>query len=213
MCGCHATIRAALVIAALGLCAAAVTWSMSASSPAGDAGVPAQAHPGSSTAPAPSATTPATAPAQSQPATHPQNPIEKVTIAGEQFKLELAADATTRANGFMGRTSIPTYGGMLFVHTRPEVQAYWMANCLTDMDIMFLDARGRIVATHAMKMEPPKREDETQWQYESRCTRRYSSSKPALFAIELKAGTIERLKLKTGMAISLDLERLKKLAK
>jgi uncharacterized membrane protein (UPF0127 family) len=112
----------------------------------------------------------------------------------------------------MGRTSIPTYGGMLFVHTRPELQGYWMANCLTDMDIMFLDSRGRIVAAHAMKVEPPKREDESQWQYEARL-RKYESRQPAQFAIELKAGSIERLKLKPGTVISLDLDRLKKLAK
>ena len=41
----------------------------------------------------------------------------------------------------------------------------------------------------------------------------YSSRLPAQFAIELKAGTIERLKLKPGMEISLHLERLKKLAR
>lgn len=146
------------------------------------------------------------------PASQPERAIEKVTIGGEQFKLELSADEATRAQGLMGRTSIPASGGMIFIHTYPQVQAYWMANCLTDMDIMFLDPRGRIVAMHTMKVEPPKRDDESQSQYEGRM-KSYSSRVPALFAIELKAGTIERLKLKPGMEISLDLERLKKLAK
>ena len=169
--------------------------------------------PAPATEPNDASSPPATSP--DEPATQPQNKnavIEKVTIGGEQFRLELAADPPTRAKGLMGRTSIATYGGMLFVHTRPELQGYWMAHCQTDMDIMFLDTRGRIVAAYTMKMEPPKRDDETEWQYEARM-KRYESRQPAQFAIELKAGTIERLKLKAGMVINLDLERLKKLAR
>jgi uncharacterized membrane protein (UPF0127 family) len=156
---------------------------------------------------------PATAPAQQPPPTTMPEPVyEQVTIGGEQFKLELAIDEPSRAKGLMGRTSISPSGGMIFVHPYPQVQAYWMAYCVTDMDIMYLDTRGRIVSTHTMKVEPPKRDEETTAQYELRL-RNYTSGRPAMFAIELKAGTIERLKLKPGMDISLDLERLKKMAK
>jgi uncharacterized membrane protein (UPF0127 family) len=52
-----------------------------------------------------------------------------------------------------------------------------------------------------------REEDETQAQYKR--LPNYPSGVPALFVIELKAGTIERLKLKPGMEIGLDLERLK----
>ena len=136
---------------------------------------------------------------------------EQIVIAGETFNLEVAADFPSRAKGLMGRTSIDDHGGMLFIYSRPEVMVFWMANCVIDIDIAFLDADGRITATHQMKAEPPKGANEPQTRYEARL-KRYSSKRPAVFAIELKAGSIERLKLKPGQVIDAEWARLKKLA-
>lgn len=151
-------------------------------------------------------TPPTTMPAQTQAATEP------ITIGGEIFKLEIAADEPTREKGLMGRNSIAPDGGMLFIYPKPKVLDYWMANCPIDIDIIFLDAHGKIVATHKMKPEPPKQDFETQAEYEERL-KTYSSNRPAQFAIELKTGTIERLKLKPGQKIAMDVERLAKLAR
>lgn len=166
--------------------------------------------PATTTAPRQSTTTPATAPAPAtSSATSPAT--EQLTIASEVFKLEIAADDASREKGLMHRDHIDPHGGMLFIHPEPKVQSYWMANCPIDMDILFLDPVGRIVATHKMKAELPKRDDEARAEYEARL-KLYDSKRPAQFAIELKAGSIERLKLKSGQVIALDLARLKKLA-
>ncbi|MHC5004412.1 MAG: DUF192 domain-containing protein, partial [Planctomycetota bacterium] len=147
------------------------------------------------------------------PATAPdERPRESVTIAGHRFELELAADPAARRKGLMGRREIPADRGMLFVFPKPGYRSFWMAGCLIDIDIAFLDAFGTVVAVHRMKAEPPPKPGESQRAYEWRL-RHYSSVRPAQYAIELRSGSIDRLKLKRGVKIKLDHERLTALAR
>ncbi len=139
-------------------------------------------------------------------------PTEKVVIGGERFKLEVAADRAARTKGLMGRQRIDDHGGMLFVFRTARKRSFWMKDCLIDMDLIMLDARGRIIRLHKMKREPPRQEDESVFAYERRL-KDYSSNRRMQFAIELEAGSIDRLKLETGRTIRLDLRRLRKMAK
>jgi uncharacterized membrane protein (UPF0127 family) len=111
----------------------------------------------------------------------------------------------------MHRTEVPADGGMLFVFPESEVRSFWMGNCLVDIDVIFLDPRGRVTAVHRMKAQPPRRADESEADYDRRMPR-YWSAYPAQFAIELKAGTLDRLGVKVEDRIDLDLDRLKRLA-
>lgn len=138
--------------------------------------------------------------------------LEKLVIEGEAFELELAVDDAAREKGLMHRTEIKPGGGMLFIFPDAQIRSFWMLNCVIDIDVIFLDRNGIIVALHKMKQERPRRAWETQAEYEARL-KRYSSLKPAQFAIELASGSIERLKLKRGQPIPMDLKRLKSLAK
>jgi len=138
----------------------------------------------------------------------PEKPrIEAQIINEHYFELELAVTPDQRTRGLMGRANIPFEGGMLFVFPRAEIRSFWMANCLADLDIVFLDPAGRITATHTMRMEPSRGVHETQEQYESRLPR-YSSIQSAMFAIEFKVGVIALLELKPGDRIPLDVKRL-----
>ena len=131
-------------------------------------------------------------------------------IAGEHFTLELAIDDASRTNGVMGRREIPADGGMLFVFPEPAVRSFWMAYCLVDIDLIFLDPNGRVTATHRMKVEPPRRDDESDPVYQARLRlESYSSVYPTQFAIELSSGTLERLGLRFETKIDMDLRRLK----
>ena len=134
-----------------------------------------------------------------------------VVISGERFTLEIAADDLSRAQGLKGRLDIPVDGGMLFVFPRAAQQSFWMEDCLVDIDIVFLDAQGRVTAAHEMTVAPPRRSDETQQAYQRRL-RGYRSVYPAQFAIELRAGTIDRLDIRIERTIELDLPRLKAMA-
>jgi uncharacterized membrane protein (UPF0127 family) len=166
------------------------------------------APPGCQEVPTPSPTT------TNEPPTVVNDGREVVTINGETFRLEVAADMPTRMRGLMYRESIPEDGGMLFIFPYPEMQSFWMANCLVDIDIIYLNADGRVTATHRMKALPPKGENESEWEYQRRVrATHYWSMYPAQFAIELKAGTLDRLNLSTDDLIELDLERLKAMAR
>lgn len=133
-------------------------------------------------------------------------------LAGETFTLELAADEPSRTRGLMGRTAIEPQGGMLFIFDDDADRSFWMANCVIDIDIAFVDSRGRVTAIHEMKADKPRGEHESLIAYESRL-KSYESHRPAQFAIELKAGTLKRLGLKPGQWIKADWKRIGKLAK
>jgi uncharacterized protein len=141
---------------------------------------------------------------------------ERVVIGGHAFDLELAVDARSRERGLMERASVDEHGGMLFVFPNNLVQrqSFWMKNCLVDIDIIYLDPRGKVTATHRMKAEALKRADETDAAYEARLGQRtYPSGYPAQFAIELKAGWLDQLNLKVEDQVALDLDRLKAMAR
>ncbi|CAG0977312.1 hypothetical protein PHYC_01573 [Phycisphaerales bacterium] len=146
--------------------------------------------------------------------------IEKVTISSKDFKLELAADPNTRFKGLSDRTEIAGDGGMLFVFPRASVQQFVMRDCPIPIDIIYLNASGRVLASYKMVPEPPRTAEEKvndpgqsfNRHYEERL-KRYSSKFDCQFVIELKGDTLDSLKLKEGDKIDLDLVRLKQLAK
>jgi len=137
---------------------------------------------------------------------------ETVRVGAETFTLELAHTAELRAKGLMYRREIAPAGGMLFVFPVPFLQSFWMGNCLTDIDILFLDPRGRVTAAHEMKAEPLQGPGETYEDYHARLTK-YSSRLPAQFAIELAPGSLRRLEVAVGDTVALDIPRLRALAR
>ena len=74
--------------------------------------------------------------------------------------------------------------------------------------MIFVDSRGRVTATHRMKVASPQRENESEAAYRYRLPS-YWSGYPAQFAIELQAGWLDRLDLHIDDRIELDLDRLK----
>ncbi|GMV24874.1 MAG: hypothetical protein AMXMBFR58_09050 [Phycisphaerae bacterium] len=143
-----------------------------------------------------------------------------VALSGKTYVLEIAADRATRVKGMSGRDKIPEGTGMLFVFPDREVQVqeFVMRDCSIPIDIIFLDRSGRITAMHAMKVEEPRKPSEPKPAsplqrdpYEDRL-KRYSSRYAAQFVIEIAGGELEKLKLKDGDKVELDLEALKKRA-
>ena len=92
--------------------------------------------------------------------------------------------------------------GMLFVYPEPRELGFWMNECLTDLDIVYVDGNGRIKSMHRMKAEPPRREDERRTEYEARLPR-YRSVHLVQFALEFAPGTIDRLQLRLGDTLDL----------
>lgn len=132
-----------------------------------------------------------------------------VVISGETFSCIIVSDPESRTIGLGNHPGLARNEAMLFSFPDSEVkvQSFLMRDCTFDIDIIFLDSTGRITAMHAMVVEEPKREDESQLQYELRL-QKYSSRFNAQYAIEFIGGTLERLDLSEGDQIKLDTEAL-----
>ena len=135
-----------------------------------------------------------------------------VEIAGKTFDCEIVADQDSRTKGLGDRTEMDPREGMLFSFPDSKIRTFVMRDCYIDIDIIFLDSAGRIVAMHHMPVEEPKREDESQYQYEMRLAK-YSSRYNAQYVIEINGGELATLKLKEGDRIELDTEYLQSITR
>jgi hypothetical protein len=92
----------------------------------------------------------------------------------------------------MGRESVPTGTGMLFVFEESGYHSFWMKGCLIPLDIVWLDARGEVVHVEA---EVPPCTDPPCSSYVPRA--------PARFVIEVGAGRAEALGIEPGARVLL----------
>lgn len=129
------------------------------------------------------------------------------TIAGQRFSLVVSSSDATRQRGLGGVREIAADGGMIFVFPDCRMRGFWMKDCLTDMDIVYLDALGYVTAVHTMRKEPPRRADESDFAYEERLPR-YSSVLPSQFVIELRPGRAAELGVRTQQKVELDRDAL-----
>lgn len=101
-----------------------------------------------------------------------------------RFTVELATTADERGQGLMYRRELAADHGMLFVYPRPRDVAMWMKNTYLPLDMLFIDAAGRVVRI-AEETVPLSREV-------------ISSGERVLAVLEVPAGTAERLGLAPG---------------
>lgn len=152
---------------------------------------------------------PATPPEGSLPRSPAGLEVMPLLVKGERFLMEKAMTEQTRQRGLGGRSSLEPDRGMLFAYRHPEVMGFWMRDCLIDLDIAYLDVSGRVVAVHRMRKEPPRAPGESTPQYLARLPS-YSSRRPAAIALEFAAGTLDRLDLRPGELIELDVTALRR---
>ena len=86
-----------------------------------------------------------------------------LTINGYLYdQVELAFTDAELAKGLMDRDVLAENGGMLFVFETMGLRSFWMKRCRIDLDLIYMDAEGVVVATHRMKMEKPQQRNESQ---------------------------------------------------
>ncbi|WP_299360977.1 DUF192 domain-containing protein [uncultured Paracoccus sp.] len=114
-----------------------------------------------------------------------------VSESGEiPVRVEIADDADERARGLMHRTSLPPGQGMLFIYSSPQQVAFWMKNTLIPLDLLFIDAAGRVrhihpnARPHDLTSIPGATEDDP--------------SPERLMVLEIGGGEAARLGLTTG---------------
>ncbi|MBK9120073.1 MAG: DUF192 domain-containing protein [Phycisphaerales bacterium] len=125
-------------------------------------------------------------------------PTTSVQIGEHTFRAWLARDGDRQRPGIIqeGLMYVPTEEieddqGMLFVFSNERVLGFWMRNTIAPLDIAFARANGRIVKI---------------WQMPPLTLQNFSSVEPALFALEVKQGTFERLGIREGDTLTVPQE-------
>ena len=107
------------------------------------------------------------------------------------LQVELARTEAQRERGLMGRRSLATKAGMVFLYPRPHRGAFWMKDTLIPLDIAFYDGRGRIL--RILTMQPCRRDP----------CRLYDPNVAFRAALEVKAGSFRRWGVRAGDRIVL----------
>jgi uncharacterized membrane protein (UPF0127 family) len=105
-------------------------------------------------------------------------------------RLEIARTPQERAQGLMGRAALEDDQAMLFVYMDEAPRAFWMKDTPSSLDIIFINAAGRIVSIGAGAIpfdEAP-----------------IPSASPARYVLEVAAGRAEALGLRAGVNLSLE---------
>lgn len=118
----------------------------------------------------------------------PRLPTVPVQIGSRTFHLELAKTDADRQTGLMNRDSMPMDHGMIFVFADEARRSFWMKNTRIPLDILYLDAAGRVVDIKSMQPLD---------------LRGTPSAAPAKYAIELNLGASTLAGVKLGDVIAL----------
>ncbi len=130
---------------------------------------------------------------QSSPSAGPGERV--VTLPdGTAIVAEVRIRPEDMARGMMYRDSLPEGRGMLFLHTAPGRYPYWMHNVKIPLDIIWIDASGRVVEISARTPPCDGRPAEE-------CPS-YGGSEPSQTVLELAAGAAERHGIRPGVQIA-----------
>ena len=128
----------------------------------------------------------ACAAAPAQTATH------AVELHGHRFSVEMATDEPTRERGLMFLTELAADHGMLFVFPQQYPQSFWMKNTLIPLDILYFDQDRKLVSMQ-LNVPPCKA---------APCPT-YPSNEPALYVLELPAGTAVSIGASAGDVLTI----------
>jgi uncharacterized membrane protein (UPF0127 family) len=101
--------------------------------------------------------------------------------------VEIAETPEARGQGLMHRMLGDYMTGMLFLFERTQPQTFWMRNTPASLDIIFIDESSKVlnIAPHTTPMSDQL----------------YSSTGPAKFVVEAKAGFADRFGIQPGQAM------------
>jgi len=114
--------------------------------------------------------------------------LQRLTINGISLYVETAQTDDERQRGLMFRETLPPDEGMLFVFPVAQIQSFWMRNTFIPLDIAFIAEDGAIIDIQHMKPV-----DESVL---------YTSTGPALYALEVNAGWFAQHRIEAGTRVN-----------
>ena len=112
----------------------------------------------------------------------------------KDFKVEIADTTAKRALGLMNRKSLPEDEGMFFIFEDESEKSFWMKNTLIPLDMIF--ANSNFVIVKIQKNTQPCK---------IIACETYSSVKPAKYVVEINGGLSNKLGIKEGQKIKINL--------
>ncbi len=112
---------------------------------------------------------------------------------GAAVSVDVADTEPVRQRGLMFREQMAAGEGMIFVFPEPGYYPFWMKNTLIPLDMVWLDARGRVVSI--ARSVPPCKADP--------CPS-YPPDANASYVIELVSGFCRQHNLKIGDVVKLE---------
>ncbi len=117
-----------------------------------------------------------------------KNFITIFTSAGEvKIEVEYAETPEKQEKGLMGRASLNSNSGMLFIFPEEKRRQFWMSETLIPLDVLFIDSNGRI--NEITTLQPCS---------ETSACPIYSSHEPARYTIEVNAGFAAKNRIVEG---------------
>lgn len=115
-------------------------------------------------------------------------------LGREVLEVEVVDTPAARAKGLMGRESLADGQGMLFVFSDPQILYFHMKGTKTPLSIGFFDENRKLIEWLNMKI-PSKG---------ALSFPTYSSSSPALYALEVPENWFKRHEIAPGMEFHLE---------
>jgi len=115
-------------------------------------------------------------------------PTIPVEIGGVEFRVEVARSESEKARGLMHRRVLGERRGMIFVYDADEHLSFWMKNTKVPLTLAFLARDGEILQVEELK---------------PLSLRPATSLRAARYALELPAGSLQRLGVAPGDRVRL----------
>jgi hypothetical protein len=121
-------------------------------------------------------------------------PTTHMQIGGQDFSLEIATTPHEQEVGLMHRDYLGADQGMIFPSSDEKERVYWNHDVHFPLDLIFLDGSGAVVSIKRL---------------ETFSDRNVSSDAAAQYAIELNAGSAQRLHVEVGQHLEIPKEALR----
>jgi uncharacterized membrane protein (UPF0127 family) len=118
-------------------------------------------------------------------------PTRTISIEGKSLRVAVADTDALRAQGLSGSDPLAENEGMLFVFAEDGTYSFWMKDMRYAIDILWLDAEGRVV--HIEKGIAPETYPTS-----------FTSHSPSRYVLEVRAGYADQHDIQIGSRATLE---------